>query len=160
MLRIRHMMVAPLALAVVATLAPRSTFAQTGTCVYARCALSIQQHPPRVVQGVAATPVADFGFFAPRIDLLANGSDSARLHYEAFRRDYNRGAAFKLIGFTAGIASFIVFSGNPRANHGAALGIFALAVPSEIAGLVILAKAQGQLEQSIAAYNRTLPDTP
>src|SRR2546430_13575996 len=68
--------------------------AQERACPYIRCFLSIQHDAGRVVQGAAATPVAEFGAFAPRIDLLANGSDSTRHYYQGFRAAYNRGSAF------------------------------------------------------------------
>src|SRR5881398_4141184 len=58
--------------------------AQERACPYIRCFLSIQHDAGRVVQGAAATPVAEFGAFAPRINLLANGSDSTRHYYQAF----------------------------------------------------------------------------
>ena len=157
MLRIQRVTLGLLALV---TVAAGSAAAQTATCVYARCALTIQQHPPRVVQGVAATPVANFGLFAPRIDLLTTSGDSARLHYQAFRGAYNRGAAFKLIGFAEGITSLVVFAGNPRANHTAALGIAAVGISTGLVAFVFAGHAQGELERSIAFYNRTLPDTP
>ncbi|HEV2750209.1 MAG TPA: hypothetical protein VGV12_06765 [Gemmatimonadales bacterium] len=147
-------------LATAVSLAPRSAVAQSETCVYARCALSLRQHPARIVQGVGATPVVSLGLLAPRIDLLTTSSENARLHYQAFRGDYNRGAVLELIGFAAGVSSVFVLAGNPRANYPAALGIFALGVPVGITSLVFKAKAQSQLEQSLAAYNRTLPDTP
>lgn len=160
MLRIRHIEVGLLALTTVASLAPRSAVAQAGTCVYVRCALSIQQHPPRVVQGVAATPVANFGFFAPRIDVLTTSGDSARVHYEAFRGAYNRAAVFKFVGLAAGVSGLIVFASNPRANHTTGLGIALVAVPTGLVSIALAARAQSQLEQSIGFYNRTLPDTP
>lgn len=159
MLRIQRVTLGLLALAT-AGLSPRSSAAQGTTCVYARCALTIQQHPPRVVQGVAATPVANFGLFAPRIDLLTTSGDSARLHYQAFRGAYNRGAVFKVIGFAEGITSLAVFAGNPRANHTAALGIAAVGISTGLVAFVFAAHAQHELERSIAFYNRTLPDTP
>jgi hypothetical protein len=158
MLRIQRVTLGLLAIATVAGF-DRSAAAQAGTCVYVRCALSLQQHPPRVVQGVAATPVANFGMFAPRIDLLT-GSDSARVHYEAFRGAYNRSAVFRLVGFAIDISSLIVFIGNPRANHGTALGLAAVGISSGIGAVVFGAKAQSQLEQSIGFYNRALPDAP
>ena len=159
MLRIQRVTLGLLAFATVASLAPRSAATQATTCVYVRCALSLQQHPPRVVQGVAATPVANFGVFAPRIDLLT-GSDSARVHYEAFRGAYNRGAAFKLVAMAAMATSFIVFSGNPRSNYPTSLRLFVVAVPTGVASLAFYGHAQSQLEQSMAFYNRSLPDAP
>ena len=150
----------PLGLLAFATVTAASAAAQAATCVYARCALAIQQHPPRVVQGVAATPVANFGLFAPRIDLLTTSGDSARLRYQAFRGAYNRGAVFKVIGFAEGITALVVFAGNPRANHTAALGIGAVGISTGLVAVVFAAHAQHELERSIAFYNRTLPDTP
>lgn len=139
---------------------PLSSAAQAGPegCTYVRCFLSLQRDPPCLVQGAAATPIADFGMFAPHIDLLSRGSDSARFHYQAFRGDYNRLGAFKLIGIMAMVSSVAVLAGNPRVNYPTALGIFAVAVPSAFAGIVYGAKAQRELEQSIADYNRSLPD--
>ena len=159
MLRIDRVTLGLLALVTAAGLAPRSSAAQGTTCVYTRCALSLQQHPPRVVQGVAATPVANFGMFAPRIDLLTQ-SDSARVHYEAFRGAYNRGAAFKLVAMVVMASSFIVFAGNPRVNYPTSLGLFVVAVPTGIVSLASYAHAQSQLEQSMGFYNRSLPDSP
>ena len=160
MLGIHRVTLGLLAVATVACLAPGWAGAQVATCVYARCALHIQRHPPRVVQGVGATPVADFGVFAPRIDLLSTSGDSARIHYAAFRGAYNRGAVFKVIGFVAGISSLVVFAGNPRANYPAGLGIAAVGLSTGLVGFVFAAHAQGELERSIAFYNRALPDSP
>ena len=138
----------------------RSAAAQAQTCSYVRCFLSFREHPPRVVQGAAATPVARFGLFAPRIDLLTASSDSARLYYQAFRANYNRAGVLKLIDFGAWIAGLAVFAGNPRANHGATIAIVAGSVPVGIAALVYSARAERRLDRAIAAYNQTLPDTP
>ena len=57
-----------------------SAAAQAGPqgCIYVRCFLSLQRHPPRLVQGAGATPVADFGLFAPRIDLLSGETPEAK----------------------------------------------------------------------------------
>ncbi len=134
--------------------------AGAGGCTYVRCFLALQHHPPRLVQGAAATPVADFGFFAPRIDLLTSNSDSARMHYEAFRANYNRKAAFELVTIATGIVSLAVLASNPRANAGTAFAMFAVGAPIGVASLVYAGKAQRQLEQSIAIYNRSLADTP
>ena len=149
-----------LVVAAVAGPACRSAAAQAQTCAYVRCFLSLQDHPPRVVQGAAATPVARFGLFAPRIDLLMASSYSARLHYQAFRANYNRAGVLKMIDFGAWITALTVFAGSPRANHGAAIGIIAGSVPVGIAALVYTARAETRLERAIAAYNRSLPDTP
>src|SRR5947207_3781701 len=77
--------------------------AQERACPYIRCFLSIQHDASRVVQGAAATPFAEFGAFAPRIDLLANGSDSTRHYYHAFRAAYNPCSAFAPVGGAASI---------------------------------------------------------
>ena len=148
--------------AIGATLAVGTLAAQAGAggCTYVRCFLALQPHPPRLVQGAAATPVADFGFFAPRIDLLTSSSDNARMQYEAFHANYNRKAAFELVSLATGIASLVVLVSNPRANYPASLGLFAVGVPTGIASLVYAGKAQHQLEQSIAIYNRSLADAP
>jgi hypothetical protein len=137
-----------------------SAAAQAGPdgCTYVRCFLSLQRHPPRLVQGAGATPVADFGMFAPRIDLLSSSSDSARLHYEAFRGDYNRAGTFGLISLLTDVSALIVLAGNPRANYRYSLELFAVGLPTGIGALVFGAKAQRQIEQSIADYNRSLPD--
>ena len=133
--------------------------AGAGGCTYVRCFLALQRHPPRLVQGAAATPVADFGLFAPRIDLLTRRSDSARTYYEAFRADYNRKGAFELVGIAVGITSLVVLVSNPRAHAGTALGLLAVDVPTGLASLVYAGTAQRRLEQSIAVYNRSLADT-
>jgi len=127
-------------------------------CTYVRCFLSLQRHPPRLVQGAGATPVADFGMFAPRIDLLSSSSDSARLHYQAFRGDYNRAGAFRLITILTDVSALIVLAGNPRSNYRYSLGLFAVGLPTGIGAVVFGAKAQRQIEHSIADYNRSLPD--
>lgn len=142
------------------TFGPSAAQAGAGGCTYVRCFLALQRHPPRLVQGAAATPVADFGFFAPHINLLTSSSDSARLHYEAFRANYNRKAAFELVTIATGITSLIVLVSNPRANAGTAFAMFAVDAPIGVASLVYAGKAQRQLEQSIAIYNRSLADTP
>jgi hypothetical protein len=143
-----------------ATLVSSPAAAQAGPegCTYVRCFLSLQRHPPRLVQGAGATPVADFGLFAPRIDLLSSSSDGARLHYQAFRANYNRAGAFKLISILTDASALIVLAGNPRSNYPYSLGLFAVGVPTGIGALVFSAKAQRQIEQSIADYNRSLPD--
>ena len=145
--------------ALATTLVFGSTAAQAGPqgCTYVRCFLSLQRHPLRVVQGAGATPVADFGLFAPRIDLLTN-PDSARLHYEAFRANYNRAGAFKLISLVIDASALIVLAGNPRSNYPYSLGLFGVSVPMGMGALVFSAKAQRQLERSIAEYNRSLPE--
>jgi len=145
--------------ALASTLVFGSAAAQAGPqgCTYVRCFLSLQRHPLRVVQGAGATPVADFGLFAPRIDLLTN-PDSARLHYEAFRANYNRAGAFKLISLVIDASALIVLAGNPRSNYPYSLGLFGVSVPMGMGALVFSAKAQRQLERSIAEYNRSLPD--
>lgn len=160
MLVTRRLSLGLIALTASASLASPPAVAQLATCSYVRCFLSPQRHPPRVVQGAAATPVADFGFFAPHIDLLASHVDSARIQYEAFRSAYNRGAIFRLASITAGIAELIVFAANPKANHGLAIGMAGVTVPVWITAMVYSGKAQGHLERAIGYYNRTLPDTP
>jgi hypothetical protein len=160
MRQIRRVRLGLLVVAAAAGPAYRSAAAQAQTCPYVRCFLSLREHPPRVVQGAAATPVARFGLFAPRIDILTASSDSARFHYRAFRANYNRAGVLKLIDFGAWITALAFFAGSPRANHGAAIGIVAGSVPFGIATLVYSARAENRLERAIAAYNRTLPDTP
>jgi hypothetical protein len=147
-------------LAIATTLVVESTMAQASAegCTYVRCFLSLQRYPPRLVQGAAATPVADFGLFAPRVELLSTQSDSARLHYEAFRANYNRRGAFELLGIVIDVSSLVVLLSNPRTNYPGALGLFAVGATSELGSLLYAAKAQRQLEQSIAIYNRSLPD--
>ncbi len=85
------------ALAIIFPLSSAAAQAGPEGCTYVRCFLSLQRHPPRLVQGAGATSVADFGLFAPRIDLLSSSSESARIHYQAFRGDYNRAGVFKVI---------------------------------------------------------------
>ena len=159
---IRRSSVGLLMLATAASTAPRPASAQEArpTCVYVRCFLSLQRDPPRVVQGAAGTRVAQLGLFAPRIDLLETTSDSARWHYDAFRRTYNRGAAFKLVGLAAGVGGLIIAAANRHGSTGLAVGLAAGALPVGIAGFVFSARAERHLDQAIGFYNRTLPDTP
>ena len=89
---------------------------------------------------------------------MSSSSDSARLHYQAFRANYNRAGVFKLISILADASALIVLAGNPRSNYPCSLGLFAVGVPTGIGALVFSAKAQRQIEQSIADYNRSLPD--
>src|SRR5437762_11008278 len=77
MLPIKQLTLGFVAIATAISMSPPAA-AQERACPYIRCFLSIQHDPGRVVQGAAATPVAEFGAFAPRIDLLANGSDRDR----------------------------------------------------------------------------------
>ena len=151
-----------LILATAASTTPRSASAQGAPppCVYVRCFLSVQRDPPRVVQGAAGTRVATLGLFAPRIDLLEATSDSARLHYAAFRSAYNRGAAFKLVGLAAVVSGLIITAANHHGSTGLAVGLGVGALPLGIAGFAFSAKAEGHLDQAIGFYNRTLPDTP
>jgi len=146
--------------ALVATLPFSFVAAQAGPdgCTYVRCFLSLKRHPPRLVQGAGATPVADFGMFAPRIDLLSSSSDSARLHYQVFRGDYNRAGTLSLISLLTDVSALIVLAGNPRSNYRYSLGLFAVGLPTGIGAVVFGAKAQRQIERSIADYNRSLPD--
>src|SRR5204863_9950367 len=137
--------------------------AQNPACPYIRCLLSIQHEAGRVVQGAAATPVAQFGAFAPRIDLLANGSDSTRHYYQAFRTAYNRGSAFHLVGAAAFIAGAIVVlvhpneNFHPTANVTTGTGIALGAVLVSAFGMVSHHQAQLDLERSMAFYNQALP---
>jgi hypothetical protein len=150
-----------IALGIAAGLACGSAAAQARDCTYERCFLRLQEHPLAVVQGLAATPVTELGLFSsPRIDVLAARADSARIHYEAFRGAYNRTRAFAVIGIAADIGAVLVFSGNPRANQGAALRLFTGGAVCWLAGMGSGAYAQSQLNQAIALYNRSLPDTP
>ena len=55
-------------------------------------------------------------------------------------------------------SALIVLAGNPRSNYPYSLGLFAVGVPTGIGALVLSAKAERQIEQSIADYNRSLPD--
>jgi len=51
-----------------------------------------------------------------------------------------------------------VLAGNPGSNYPYSLGLFAVGVPTWFGALVFSARAQRQLERSIADYNRSLPD--
>jgi hypothetical protein len=139
--------------------------AQERACPYIRCFLSIQ-HDRGVVQGAAATPVAEFGAFAPRIDLLANGSDSTRRYYQAFRAAYNRGSAFHLVGAAAFVAGAIVVfvhpneNFHPTANVTTGTGISLGGLLMSVFGMVSHHQAQLDLERSMAFYNQALPDGP
>src|SRR5256885_7871678 len=115
MLPIKQLTLGFVAIATAISMSAPAT-AQERACPYIRCFLSIQHDAGRVVQGAAATPVAEFGAFAPRIDLLANGSDSTRHYYQAFRAAYNRGSAFHLVGGAAFIAGAIAVLVHPNAN--------------------------------------------
>ena len=55
-------------------------------------------------------------------------------------------------------SALIVLAGNPRSNYPYSLGLFGVSVPMGMGALVFSAKAQRQLERSIAEYNRSLPD--
>ncbi|HYK83357.1 MAG TPA: hypothetical protein VEU55_09460 [Gemmatimonadales bacterium] len=80
--------------------------------------------------------------------------------HPAFRADYKRGAAFTVVGFAAGIAEVIASSVNPRANHGAALGVFAGKLPVDIAGCVEAVKARTHLEAAMGFSNRPSRQRP
>ena len=56
------------------------------------------------------------------------------------------------------VSALIVLAGNPRSNYLYSLGLFAVGVSTGIGALVFGAKAQRQIEHSIADYNRSLPD--
>jgi len=55
-------------------------------------------------------------------------------------------------------SALIVLADNPRSNYPYSLGLFAVGVSTGIGALVFGAKAQRQIEHSIADYNRSLPE--
>ena len=165
MLPIKQLTLGFVAIATAISMSAPAT-AQERACPYIRCFLSIQHDASRVVQGAAATPVAEFGAFAPRIDLLANGSDSTRHYYQVFRAAYNRGSAFHLVGAAAFIAGAIVVfvhpneNFHPTANVTTGTGIALGGVLVSAFGMVSHHQAQLDLERSMAFYNQALPDGP
>ena len=165
MLPIKQLTLGLIAITTATSMSPPAA-AQARACPYIRCFLSIQHHPPGVVQGAAATPVAEFGALAPRIDLLANGSDSTRHYYQAFRAAYNRGSAFHLVGAAAFIAgALVVFvhpneNFHPTANVATGTGIALGGMLVSVFGMVSHHQAQLDLQRSMAFYNQALPDGP
>jgi hypothetical protein len=165
MLPIKQLTLELIAVTTAASISPPAV-AQAQGCPYIRCFLSIQHHPSRVVEGAAATPIAEFGAFAPRIDLLANGSDSTRHYYRAFRAAYNRGAALDLVGGAAFVAGAVVVfvhpneNFHPTANVATGTGIALGGVLVSFFGMVSRHHAQLDLERSMAFYNQALPNGP
>jgi hypothetical protein len=136
---------------------PRTAFAQEdSTCTWDRCALRVQYRPfgtPRLVRGRDDVKVAGLGWFPRALPLLAQRSDSAAVHYNAFRARHTSGTLLFLVGLGALFAgSALVADGNEGAGAAVFIGGFAVG----LVGVTITASAQDELSRAVWWYNRTL----
>lgn len=131
-------------------------------CTYDACALRIQQKffsGITLVQGQNARRVARVGLFAPRVDVLAAASDSAKAHYLSFRMHQNRGGRLLLVGavaagFAVGLASDHTYY---REHEGLIWSLAGVGFVFSIWGGANQVSASDHLQQAMWFYNRDLP---
>ncbi len=141
-------------------LGPASLRAQDSACTYRTCGLRIHFRitGPRVETGAGAV-VSKPAFGGPSVPLLANGTDSVRAHYAAYRRAGTRGAIVGAVGGVVGLASFF-FLHDYSSHQGAFYGLLGVGLAAGIVSGVENARAMSELEQSIWAYNASFTRGP
>lgn len=139
-------------------LAPTAGEAQDAGCTWDRCALRLQSRffGSSLVRGAEQAKVAGLGFFPPRIPLLEQGSDSVRVHYEAFRSAQRTAGWLNLTGLTLTVASTIVFLADNDAV-GASTALTIVGFGFGFAGAGVGSRARDRLSQAAWHYNRGLP---
>jgi hypothetical protein len=139
-----------------ATLARPTLAQEDSACTWDRCALRVQHRTfggPRLVRGSDGVKVAGLGWFPPALPFLAQRSDSAAVHYDAFRARHTAGNVLVLVAMGAFIAGYaIARDGNDGA--GAAVLIGGLTVG--LVGVAVTASGQNELSRAVWWYNRSL----
>ncbi len=152
----------PAIIALVASCAVAPVFGQAAPCSWDQCALRLQfrTFSTRVVQGASATPVGRLGIFAPRIEPLATGPDTARFHYEAYRSAQIAGSFAVLLGTVAVLGSatvaFANAYNNSNENEAASTVLFGAGLVIAFVGAASTRRAQDHLQRAIWLYNRSL----
>jgi hypothetical protein len=138
-----------------------SAQAQAPGCTYDTCALRVRSRfwsGISLVQGQDARRVARLGLFAPRIDILASGSDSTKKHYLAFRAKQNTGGALLLVGAVfAGVVGGLAYDEAHYNDHrGLVVGFAVASLTFTIWGGSKQVSASDHLQQAMWFYNRDL----
>lgn len=137
---------------------PGTASAQDASCTYAACALRVHSgiFGSSVVAGSDEAKVSRSGFGGLRIAVLANAGDSARYHYQAYRRAAPRVAVYGLVVGLAGAASFFV-DGSKHPTAGVVM-----VSTSMIGGLLAAiegSRANDHLQRAIWHYNLGISET-
>jgi hypothetical protein len=150
----------PLIACILIGLGATSAQAQGSACTYDSCALRVRTRlfsGVSIVQGHEARRVAKVGMFAPRVDVLAGGSDSVRNHYQAFRSHQNTGGVLTLVGVVAAGVAGGLAGRDYEANKTAVWSLLGVSLVFSLWGGAHVAAGNDQLQQSIWFYNRDLP---
>jgi len=128
---------------------------EDSTCTYDRCALRLKQaaFSQRLVQGVDELHVATLSFFAPRIDLFAQRSDSAARLYASFRQKRNT-SAWTILGGVAAVTAGLIIAQN---NEPVGISLLVLGLGAGAYATIRGISAQNNLADAIWLYNRGLP---
>jgi hypothetical protein len=149
------------ALAVGATPASRAVAQQDTACTWDRCALRLQQGllGPRLVRGLEGTKVVGVGLFPPRLPLFGQRSDSAGVHYLAFRSRQSGASTLLLVALGAMVAGNVIAADG---HEDTGLGFVVAGFVLSLAGAGLGASAQNELSRAVWWYNRSLamPDPP
>jgi hypothetical protein len=139
---------------VVAILSSPLVAQDDSTCTWDRCALRVHRNffGARLVRGIDGEKVAGLGVFPGALPLLAERSDSAAIHYDAFRSKQTGGSAALFVGLAAFLVGNVV-AYNDSESAGGAIAVGGLAV-SLIGGAVVIS-GQNELQKAIWWYNRT-----
>jgi hypothetical protein len=123
-------------------------------CSYDECAIRVRSTfwSTQLVRGREAVPVARIGFFAPRLPLFGERSDSAGFYYDAFRSRRNTQSILGLTGL--GIAVGVVIAAASGADPPAELVLVSIPLTA-LAGMVTTG-ASDRLARAIWWYNRGL----
>jgi hypothetical protein len=128
-------------------------------CPYDRCALRVQPRASsaRLVQGMNDAPI---GPLEAHSTLFAAAGDSARMHYEAFRRFTKSTRTARRIGLGAylGAATLFVAGGRNKWSRGFGYAFLVLGYAAGHGSVYGQAHAQSELDEAIWHYNRTLPE--
>jgi hypothetical protein len=138
------------------TLARPTLAQQDSACTWDRCALRVQHRlfgGPRLVRGINGVKVAGLGWFPPALPFLAQGSDSAAVHYSAFRARHTSGTVLLLVALGAFFAgSAIAADGDDGTGAAVIIGGFTVG----LVGAAVTASGQNELSRAVWWYNRSL----
>jgi hypothetical protein len=134
---------------------------QESQCTWDRCALRVQRNffGARLVRGIDGEKVMGLGLFPRALPFLAERSDSAAVHYDAFRSRQSSGTVMALLAVAAFIAGGVAYE---HGNEGTGTGIMLGSLTLGVVGGAVLASGQNHLSQAVWWYNRSFaePEQP